>query len=218
MKLSYLITTHNEDITLEKLFSKLKYELTNNHEIVVLDDFSENPATLSIFDKYINNDTITLHKRKLDRHYGEHKNYGIELCKGSFIFQLDGDEYPTDLLCTYIDLVLDQNKESEVMWLPRINKFYGVTEEHAAQWGWDIKYKNYVNFPDYQSRIFMNKPHIRYQRRLHEKVEGYRSHTFIPPQEDYAIIHEKSIEKQVYTNWKYNQMFTADENKGYFVK
>ena len=75
-----------------------------------------------------------------------------------------------------------------------------------------------VNFPDYQSRIYRNLAHIRYQRRLHEKVEGFKSYTFVPPQKDYAIIHEKSIEKQRQTNLNYNKMFTEEENRGYNVK
>lgn len=216
MKLSYLITTHNEDVSLEKLLSKLTSVLKTNHEIVILDDYSDNKETLKIFDSY--KDKVKLHKRKLERHYGEHKNYGIDLCEGSYIFQLDGDECPTDLLCEHIDLIIEQNKNSEVMWLPRINIFHGVTEEHARNWGWNIKYKNYVNFPDYQSRIFANVPHIRYKRRLHEKVEGFASHTFIPPQEEYAILHEKTIEKQISTNLKYNKQFTEEENRGYLVQ
>lgn len=216
MKLSYLVTTHNEDVSLDKLLSKLTSNLKSNHEIVVLDDYSNNVETLNIFEKY--NSFINLHKRKLERNYGEHKNYGIDLCEGSYIFQLDGDEYPTKLLLENIDLIIEQNKNSEVMWLPRINIFDGVTEKDAIKWGWNLKYKGYVNFPDYQSRIFAKLPHIRYKRRLHEKVEGFKSHTFIPPQEDYAIVHEKSIEKQIETNLKYNEMFTENENKGYTVK
>jgi glycosyltransferase involved in cell wall biosynthesis len=216
MKISYLITTHNEDSSLEKLLSKLTMFIKKNQEIVILDDFSDNKHTLEIFEKYKNN--IFLNKRKLDRHYGEHKNHGIDLCNGDYIFQIDGDEYPTDLLLENIDLIIEQNKDSEVMWVPRINKFHGVTNKHASQWGWNLKYKGYVNFPDYQSRIFMNVPHIRYQRRLHEKVEGYKSHSFIPPQEEYAIVHEKSIEKQILTNVEYNKKFTMEENKGYSVK
>lgn len=37
-------------------------------------------------------------------------------------------------------------------------------------------------------------------------------------EEDYTIIHEKTIEKQRQTNVNYNKLFTEDENKGYSVK
>ena len=75
-----------------------------------------------------------------------------------------------------------------------------------------------INVPDYQSRIYRNLSHIRYQRRLHEKVEGFKTYVFIPPQKDIAIIHEKTIEKQRQTNLNYNKLFTQDENMGYAVK
>lgn len=114
-------------------------------------------------------------------------------------------------------MVLESNVDNEVLWLPRLNYFTGVTELDVKTWGWNYQ-DGMINFPDYQSRIYRNLSHIRYQRRLHEKVEGFKSYTFVPPQKDYAIVHEKTIEKQRQTNLNYNKMFTDDENRGYHVK
>lgn len=215
MFLSYLVTCHNETSSLEKLLSKLVQSRKDNHEIVLLDDYSDNPETLGIIQKY--KEQVKFHQHKLDRNYGAHKNYGIEQCKGNWIFQLDGDEYPTDLLLENIDAVLESNADNEVIWLPRLNYFHGVTQQDVMQWGWNYN-DNMINFPDYQSRIYRNLSHIRYQRRLHEKVEGFKAYTFVPPQKDYAIVHEKTIEKQRQTNLNYNKLFTEDENRGYHVK
>jgi glycosyltransferase involved in cell wall biosynthesis len=215
MFLSYLVTCHNETSSLDKLLSKLVQNKKDNHEIVLLDDYSDNPESLEIIQKY--KEKTSFHQHKLDRNYGAHKNYGIEQCKGTWIFQLDGDEYPTDLLLENIDVVLESNVDNEVLWLPRLNYFTGVTELDVKTWGWNYQ-DGMINFPDYQSRIYRNLSHIRYQRRLHEKVEGFKSYTFVPPQKDYAIVHEKTIEKQRQTNLNYNKMFTDDENRGYNVK
>ena len=215
MFLSYLVTCHNETSSLDKLLSKLVQNKKDNHEIVLLDDYSDNPESLEIIQKY--KEKTSFHQHKLDRNYGAHKNYGIEQCKGTWIFQLDGDEYPTDLLLENIDVVLESNVDNEVLWLPRLNYFTGVTELDIKTWGWNYQ-DGMINFPDYQSRIYRNLSHIRYQRRLHEKVEGFKSYTFVPPQKDYAIVHEKTIEKQRQTNLNYNKMFTDDENRGYHVK
>lgn len=215
MFLSYLVTSHNETTSLDKLLSKLVQNKKDNHEIILLDDYSDNQTTLEIIQKY--KESVVFHQHKLERNYGAHKNYGIEQCKGQWIFQLDGDECPTDLLLENIDIVLESNEANEVIWLPRMNFFIGVTQADANQWGWRL-HDGMVNFPDYQSRIYKNLSHIRYQRRLHEKVEGFKSYTFVPPQTDYAIIHEKSIEKQRQTNLNYNKMFTEEENRGYNVK
>jgi glycosyltransferase involved in cell wall biosynthesis len=215
MFLSYLVTCHNETGSLEKLLSKLIEYKKDNHEIVLLDDYSDNPETLEIIQKF--KGQINFHQRALNKNYGAHKNYGIELCEGEWIFQLDGDEVPTDALMENIDVILESNSTNEVIWLPRLNYFIGVTDEDVKMWGWRL-YEGIINFPDYQSRIYRNLLHIRYERRLHEKVEGFKSYVFIPPQKDIAIIHEKTIEKQRQTNVNYNKLFTEDENKGYSVK
>jgi len=213
--LSYLITSHNETASLDKLLDKLVKSKKENHEIVLLDDYSDNKETLSIIEKF--KDKVSFYQKKLDRDYGAHKNYGISLCKGKWIFQIDADEYPTDTLLENIDEILESNNNNEAIWLPRLNYFQGVTQQDTMMWGWQL-HDGMINFPDYQSRLYKNLSHIRYERRLHEKVEGYKSYVFIPAQKDIALVHEKTIEKQRQTNIKYNQLFTQEENKGYSVK
>ena len=211
MFLSYLVTCHNETDSLEKLLSKLVQNKKNNHEIVLLDDYSDNPKTLEIIQKY--KEKINFYQHKLDKNYGAHKNYGIELCKGEWIFQLDADEVPTDGLIENIDLIIESNNNNEVLWLPRLNYFIGVTDLDVTTWGWRL-YDGMINYPDYQSRLYQNLPHIRYERRLHEKVEGFKSYVFIPPQKDYAIIHDKTIERQRKQNEFYNKNWSVAANMG----
>ena len=126
MFLSYLITSHNEEDSLEKLLSKLLKYKKDNHEIVLLDDYSENNKTISILNNY--KDKINFNQKKLDRDYGAHKNYGISLCKGKWIFQIDADECPTDILLENINEILESNDSNEAIWLPRLNYFHGVTQ------------------------------------------------------------------------------------------
>ena len=52
MFLSYLVTCHNETDSLEKLLSKLIEYKKDNHEIVLLDDYSDNSETLEIIQKF----------------------------------------------------------------------------------------------------------------------------------------------------------------------
>jgi glycosyltransferase involved in cell wall biosynthesis len=215
MFLSYLITSHNETDSLELLLSSLIKHKQDNHEIILLDDYSDNSKTKSIIEKFKSN--INFYQKKLDKDYGAHKNYGISICKGKWIFQIDADERPTDLLLENINEILEANNSNEAIWLPRLNYFQGVTQQDIMTWGWNY-HDGMINFPDYQSRLYKNLPHIKYERRLHEKVEGYKSYVFIPAQKDIALIHEKTIEKQRQTNLKYNQLFTQEENKGYSVK
>jgi hypothetical protein len=83
-----------------------------------------------------------------------------------------------------------------------------------------IKYKSVlVNAPDPQGRIYKKvSDRIKWDRRLHEKIEGHQSYAFLPSDdESFALWHRKTIEKQLQTNLRYNTAFTIDENKGHKV-
>lgn len=221
MKISYLITCSDETDTLSRLIDKVSENLVlESDDIVILKDSDKVSKETDIILENKNNIKIFAHS--LNKNYGEHKNYGIEKCNGDWIFQLDGDELPSDYLVgENLHELIKLNEHTEVFAVPRINDFRGVNHQNAAQWGWRLtispKYNRpIVNWPDYQFRIFKKDyPRIRYLRRLHEKIEGYKSYTLIPIDENFSIYHDKTIEKQIETNIKYNKIFTVDENKGH---
>ena len=223
MKLSYLITCHNELESLDLLFKRLLEHSDDEDEIIVMDDFSDNPETKKILEKaYLANVKVVQHS--LDNNYGAHKNYGNSLCTGEWIFQIDGDERPDWTLMTNIKEIIESNTDIELFYVPRINDFIGVTETDAKQWGWKLtpspicNNRPIVNWPDYQSRIYKNVPdRIRWDRRLHEKIEGHTKWVKIPAEEDLALYHHKTMAKQLETNIRYNKMFTEAENRGHNV-
>lgn len=222
--ISYLVTVHNEGEQLRELFDVLGAYLREQDEIVVLDDFSDDPTTREILDSISSKNGFTVHQHALDNNYGEHKNWGSSKCKGNFIFQIDGDEVPpSSLLGDYLGEIIDANPLVELYYVPRINDFQGVTPLHAATWGWQLSQSTLtgrprVNFPDYQGRIYKNVPgRIKWNRRLHEKIEGHVKYAFLPATEGFAFLHTKSIEKQVATNLRYNQAFTKEENQGHKI-
>src|SRR5947207_4532649 len=138
MNISYFVTVHNEDKTLEKLLSHLILFTCNQDEIVILDDFSDNQKTQKILDSYKKEPKFKIYQHNLDNNYGTHKNYGNTLCNGEFIFQIDADECPKpDLICNIKDII-KSNPDVELFFIPRINDFIGVTQQHAMQWGWKL--------------------------------------------------------------------------------
>ena len=102
MKLSYLITVHNETDTLIRLLEKLVNNRFKDDEIVILDDFSDNDNTRRILTEVETLPNVSVHQHKLDNDYGTHKNYGTTKCTGDWIFQIDGDENPSDVLIFHI--------------------------------------------------------------------------------------------------------------------
>ncbi len=217
MNLSYLVTVHNEGDSLEKCLVALALRDPED-EIIILDDFSDNPRTLQIFSEWKGKVNIVQHA--LDRNYGAHKNYGNELCKGDFIFQIDGDEIPSETLLVNLKAVIAENPDIDLYCVPRINAFVGLKPEHAKQWGWKLDesptYKRLrVNWHDPQGRIYRNNGNIKWNRRLHEKLEGFQKFASIPAEEDLALYHDKTIETQIKTNIRYNEWFTEEENRGH---
>jgi len=217
--ISYLVTTKNTGFELQFLLERL-YKYGQNNECIILDDHSDDPVTLQVLNNTSNNSFFKVHKHKLDRNYSEHKNYGKSQCQGEYIFQIDDDELPSEILLESLKELIELNSTVELFWIPRINDFKGVNPQNAAQWGWKLTpYEDrlIVNWPDPQGRLFKNTPHIEWKRRLHEKVEGSKTHVHLPYEYEFALLHNKTIEKQVETNIKYNKMFTEEENKGFKV-
>ncbi len=217
--LSFLVTCKNETETLFQLLQFLS-KYTENNECIILDDYSDNPETLAIINSAYDSNPLffKVHQHKLNNNYGEHKNYGKSLCKGKYIFQIDGDELPSKFLIESLKDIINLNNDVELFWVPRINDFKGVKPEHANQWGWRLtSYENrsIVNWPDPQSRIFKNLPHISWKRKLHEKVEGAKVFSMLPESFEFALYHNKTIEKQIETNTRYNTQFTEEDNRGF---
>ena len=222
LSISYLVTCHNETQTLRNLLERLASLIDADDEIVIIDDFSDNAETKAILTEYGSKPNVHVHGHSLDRNYGAHKNYGASMCKSEWIFQLDGDELPSEILLINIKDIIEINPDVEVYAVPRINDFKGVTPQHAVVWGWKLSpcsacdNRPIVNWPDYQGRIYKNvKGRIRWDRRLHEKLEGHTKFVQLPAEYDMAIYHDKTIETQLNTNKRYNEWFSQEENKGH---
>ena len=217
--ISYLVTCKNTGFEFQILLERL-YKYGENNECIILDDYSENPDTLQILNNISNNNFFKVYKHKLDRNYSEHKNYGKSQCQGDYIFQIDDDELPSETLLENLKDIIKFNNNIELFWVPRINDFKGVNSENSRQWGWRLTpYEDrlIVNWPDPQGRIFKNLPHIEWKRRLHENIEGHKSYVYLPYEFDLSLNHNKTIEKQIETNIRYNKIFTEEENKGFKV-
>ena len=59
-------------------------------------------------------------------------------------------------------------------------------------------------FPDYQGRIWRNRPNILWKNPVHEVLSGYKEHTFLPAEEQFSFYHPKDIKRQEKQNEKYD--------------
>ena len=98
MKISYSILTHNEDKSLQKLLEFLVKHKDEEDEIVILDDYSDNPKTIEILDIMTSMYEMTFEQRHLLKDYAGQKNYLTRMCKNDYIVNIDADEIPHKLL------------------------------------------------------------------------------------------------------------------------
>jgi glycosyltransferase involved in cell wall biosynthesis len=211
MKLSYGITTHNEAEELNKLLEILIHKTDVEDEIVICDDYSDEETQFVIqswVQQYGHSDmkTIKVYQRKLDGDFASQKNSIIEHSTGDYIFHIDADEYPHEILLRDIKQVLEMNEGVDLIWIPRVNIVEGITQEHMKHWGWKSTEQGWINYPDFQSRVFRNSPDIRWRRKVHEQIDGCKTYAHLPPNEELSLYHVKTISKQEEQNKLYGDI------------
>jgi len=186
-----------------------------------LDDFSTNQETIKVLNK-AKQFGITVVQHALGGNFGEHKNYGSKRCVKTFVCQLDADEYLSQSLLENIHEIIESNPTVELYRLPRVNIVRNATTDDAKKWGWQVtKLTEFGDLPiinwsngDYQSRIYKNSPKIEWKKKLHETIFGAEYVSALPKETDYAIIHDKTIERQRSQNEFYNKNWSVAANMG----
>ncbi len=194
--ISYAITVCNELEEITNLLNFLQLHSNENDEVVV--QYDESSVTdevleyLKIMEKMHGYKVIAF---PLNKDFASFKNNLKSHCTKDYIFQIDADEIPNEYLASSLADILDGN-EVDVIFIPRINTVEGLTDEHIKKWGWNVSDKGWVNFPDYQTRVYRNTPEIMWMNKVHERITGYDTVSNFPPQEEYCLYHHKKIERQ----------------------
>jgi hypothetical protein len=199
MKISYAITVCNEFKEIQNLIHFLLRYKRLKDEIVVLVDMTKNEPTselLGYLHKLSSNDIITLSEQNFNNHFADWKNVLIQSCKGDYIFQIDADEIPNENLINVLPNMLAENEEIDVFLVPRVNTVEGLTPEHIAKWGWNVNNEGWVNWPDYQWRIWRNVDTITWKNKVHEVLQGFKTYTALPSEELFSLYHPKTIDRQ----------------------
>jgi glycosyltransferase involved in cell wall biosynthesis len=208
IRVTYGITVCDEYGELESLLDHLKGLIDDEDEIIILRDATNTneqvtKVILRAFDMFsgriisldfnLNNDFATL------------KNKIIDNASGDVIFQIDADEIPHPTLIQNLKGIVENNPEIDVFCVPRVNKVIGITNEDIQKWGWVKDEHNRINWYDPQTRIFRTGKDIKFVGKVHEMLQGYQKICIISQDdEELALFHIKSIEKQRKQNEKYS--------------
>ena len=109
-------------------------------------------------------------------------------------------DIPNEYLIEALPFILEANSEVEAYWLPRVNTVAGITDEHIAKWGWRLSEDGWVNFPDWQMRLYRNTENIYWMKPVHEQLKGYTKFANLPAEEKFALYHPKNIGRQELQN------------------
>lgn len=208
MTISYAITCCKEFVETQRLVTQLLEKKRPEDEIVILFDSKNGDEELENYlrAKSVNSE-FAWHAKDFEGHYANHKNYLNSLCSNDFIFQIDADEYLNDGLFETLPQILSTN-DVELLVVPRINTVEGLTEQHVTKWRWAVDGRGWINFPDYQYRIYKNDPNIKWVNKVHEKIVGYDKYAALPAQEDYCLYHPKDIKRQEQQNQYYSTLMS----------
>jgi len=207
MKISYAITVCNELNEITKLLNYLFQFKRKNDEIVVLfDKKGGTPEVWSCLQELNDEPNCVIKSATFKNHFADWKNKLTEMCSGDYIFQIDADEYPHESLITNLPAIISNNPDNEVYLVPRVNTVKGLTEEHIQKWGWVVNSKGWVNWPDYQWRIWKNNSKIKWVNKVHEVLEGHKTYSPLPDMEGLALYHPKNIDRQEKQNAYYNTL------------
>ena len=204
--ISYTTSAFNEDIELEKLLYTLSKNITDSDEVVVQLDSEKVTDDVrkvcSLYQEKI--PFMTVIEFPLNNDFASFKNNLVNHCSKEWVFNIDADEMPAQNLFGIIPDVLNSNDNVEMFWVPRWNMVEGITEEHIRTWGWKYDEWGRINWPDWQTRIYKNKPSIRWENKVHERLVGYETYSFLPEEKEWCLFHNKTIQRQEIQNNYYN--------------
>jgi len=207
MKISYAITVCNEEKEVAMLINFLLIHKREQDEIVVLADSPKTSQTLQeLLRACASINQIRLIESEFEGHFADWKNKLTKVCSGDYIFQIDADELPNEELINGLPYILEVNQEVDVFLVPRVNTVEGLTQDHINKWGWNVNDKQWVNWPDYQWRIYKNIPEITWKNKVHEVLDGYKTMSLLPREEEFALYHPKTIDRQEKQNNYYDTL------------
>jgi len=195
--ISYAITVCNELEEITKLLNFLQLHIRKEDEIVI--QYDESSVTddvkeyITLMGSMHNNHIVV--GFPLNKDFASFKNNLKSHCTKDYIFQVDADEIPHEYLVEYLGEVLETNPV-DIVFVPRVNTVEGLEQSHINKWKWNVNDKGWVNFPDYQTRIYRNTEDVTWMNKVHERITGYDTFSNFPAEEQWSLYHHKQIDRQ----------------------
>ena len=209
MDISYTVTVYNELEELKRLLPLLEQVRTDlNDEIIIVHTFREEKEKLTDIDIQIREYAYPIADKYVRYHFDDKfadmKNFTNSLATKDYIINFDADEFASiETINIWTEAI---NPNNDLYHLPRVNTVKGYTLEDIKKYNWNINNNGWINWPDYQPRIYKNNGKIKWIGNVHEQLTGFENAAALPANPQYAIIHHKAIEKQRSQNTLYENI------------
>jgi hypothetical protein len=211
MKLTYSVQVCNES---RELFSLLHFltKVIDDEDVihVVVDTVRKTEKVQAVLEHF--KDTIVVFERPFDTFY-KNGTFHIENAVGDYVFGLDADEMPQELLIKNIKKIIEESG-ADIIGIPRINIHPGSTETFLRQSNFHVNDVGWINWPDFQMRVFRACDYIRLTDEVHTKLTGSDKIVTLQPNPKVALWHIKSVDKQE-SRWDATGGFTTPEGSVY---
>lgn len=208
MEISYTITVYNELEELEQLLSLLSLCKTNHDEIVIVHTYKDEKEKQTENFKAIEElcKHVDIYKNyHFQNKFAELKNYLNSFATKEFIINFDADEFASADTVKLWKQVISENN-NDLYLVPRVNKVRDYTLDDVKKYNWQINQNGWINWPDYQPRIFKNNGKIKWEGNVHEQLMGQENTAALPADPRFAIIHNKDIDRQRKQNELYENI------------
>ena len=184
---SIAMITYNDVDCIEETLKNVTPYIKNDFVVV---DGGSTDGTLEILKSHKD---ITLLEKKWQDNFEIQKNFALDATTQEWRLLIDADEQYEHLFWNQLPwhIVQAEVNASNCVSVPRINIVDGLTKEMVEENGWILSHFNWINYPDYQQRLY--KRSCKYVGQTHELIVGDKNPTGIMGQH---IIHRKTLARQ----------------------
>ena len=184
---SIAMITYNDVDCIEETLKNVTPYIKNDFVVV---DGGSTDGTLEILKSHKD---ITLLEKKWQDNFEIQKNFALDATTQEWRLLIDADEQYEHLFWNQLPwhIVQAEVNASNCVSVPRINIVDGLTKVMVEENGWILSHFNWINYPDYQQRLY--KRSCKYVGQTHELIVGDKNPTGIMGQH---IIHRKTLARQ----------------------
>ena len=192
-KYSIAMITYDDMDTIQNTLDNVRPYIVSDFVIVDGGSTDGTLETLKKFRDEVGEDKVLLLEKKWNHDFEVQKNFALDNTKEEWRVLIDADEKLEHLLWNQLPWHIWDAERNDVdcISLPRINIVDGLDQEMVERQGWQLSYFQWVNYPDYQERIY--KRNCRYSGRTHERIIGAKKNAALIGQH---IVHRKSAARQ----------------------